>query len=436
MAGSVLASMWSALRRRLASQSGRGLVAASIWQLANYAIPLLTFPYLARVLGVEGFGLIGLASAILAYAGMVTDWGFGYSGTRDVARHKDDPQAVRRIVWSIILAKAVLALLSTLVLGLGLFVTPAVLWPVLLAGLFGLFVSVFNVEWALRGVERLGSFARGSIIGRLAAVPFVYLLVRSEDDVALAMLVAGLGSAFTAALYGYELNRIGLLGRPVFDVRRAWEAARDGAHLFLSTAAMSLYTGTITVVLGMMTGPMQVGLYAGAGRIKAPVQSLLSPISMVFFPRMSAVSAADPEKAAFLARRLLLVQGGLALLLSVALTVTAPVLVHLLLGSAFDEVVPVLRVMAWTIFLVGISNVTGIMIMIPFDMKRQFTRCLILGAVVGLTTVIPLSYSLGALGAAVAALLSEVAVTVSMLVVLARRFAWMRPWAAATATGI
>lgn len=401
-------------------------MAAAIWQLANYAIPLLTFPYLARVLGVEGFGLIGLAGAILGYAGLVVDWGFGFSGTRDIARHKDDPAEVRRILWSIVLAKATLAAICMLAIVVGATFVSASLRPVLLASTIYLVTLPFNLEWVLRGVERLGKFAKGSIIGRLAAVPLVYLLVREPDDVAIAVIASGMGGVFVAIIYGIELQKLGLLGRPSFDVTQSWLSFRESFHLFLSTVAISLYTSSIMVVLGIMSGPAQVGLYAAATRIQTPVRGLLSPISMVFFPRMSALGVADPERASHLARRLLLAQGGFALLLTLALTFAAPLLVTLLLGPGFEDAVPVLRVLAWLILLTGISNVTGIMLMIPFDMKRQFTWCLVLGAVVGTTIVFPLTHFHGALGAAFAALASEFVVTTSMLLVVRRRFSWMR----------
>ena len=84
----------------------RGLAAASIWQGANYLLPLITFPYLARVLGVEGFGLIGMAAAITGYALILVDWGFSLSAAQAVARMRDDLVATSDLIWATVLAKA------------------------------------------------------------------------------------------------------------------------------------------------------------------------------------------------------------------------------------------------------------------------------------------------------------------------------------------
>ena len=413
------------IRRQLLSRSGRGLSAAAIWQLSNYAIPLLTFPYLARVLGAEGFGLIGLAAAIIGYAVMVTDWGLGLTGTQAVAQNQNDPAAIRLLVWDFIFAKALLGGICTGAVAIGIAWAPASLRPLLVVSMLNLVAAVLAVDWVLRGTEQLASLATLSIAGRLTSVPLTYLLVRNSDDLALAILATCLGAILSTALCWIKIARMGLVGLPVLRLGPALEALRSSTHIFLSTAVISLYTSSLIVVLGAVSSPVQVGLFTGARRLRDAVNGALSPFPVVFFPRMSAVSVSDPAGAERLAKRLFVVQGGFALVLSIALTVAAPILVRILLGTGFEQAVPVLRVMAWTIFLTAISNVAGVIIMIPFGMKRYLTYCLVLGAAIGLGTAIPLAYLYGAFGASIAALLAEIAVTTSMLFCLQQRFAWM-----------
>ncbi|MBS7538489.1 flippase [Ancylobacter lacus] len=401
-------------------------MAASIWQLSNYLIPLVTFPYLARVLGVEGFGLVGLATSIMAYALLVTDWGFALTATQAVARHKDDKAAISRIIWSTVAAKFLLAVVCAIcVAGVAIF-GAADLRPVILMALVILFANVFNIDWALRGVGDLGSFASISIVGRVAAIPPLFVLVRDAGDANMAVLTTGIGGVVIAVLSQWRALRLGLIGRPSTSFGAIAEALKDGAHVFGATTVISLYTNTITVVLGMWGGPGEVGLYSAADRIKRPVYSLLSPIGLVFFPRMSTLTTTDEGAAAQMARRLLLFQGGTSFALALALTLFAPLVVRILLGAQFESVVPVLRILGWTVFMVGLSNVLGLMIMLPFGMKKAFTYCIICGAVAGTVSMFPLIYFFGAEGAAAAALISEGAVTTSMLFVLSRRFHWMR----------
>lgn len=423
-----LTSLLTDFRARLSSPSARGLVATSIWQLSNYAIPLLTFPYLARVLGVEGFGLIGLAVAIIGYALMITDWSFGYTATQAVAQNKKSPKTISQIIWDVTFAKAALGAICSLAVIVCAQVVPESLRCVLMAALLNILGAVLSVDWVLRGMGQFARFATTSVLGRLAAIPMIYLLVQGPDDAAMAVIVSAMGGLLSVLLGWAALVKLEVAGRMALRPSAIWKFLADGRHVFSSVAATSFYTNSIAVALGYVSSAHQVGLYAGADRIKRPVHSLLSPISLVFFPRMSDISQSDPPKAVQLAKRLLVVQGGLALMLSILLTLAAPLLVRILLGPAFGEVVPILMVQAWLIFFIGLSNVTAAMIMIPFGMKRELTYCIYTGAILGLALVFPLSYYGGAFGASLAALIAEIGVTVSSFILLMRRFSWLKFW--------
>jgi O-antigen/teichoic acid export membrane protein len=374
--------LWARLcpgRIQLGRATWAGLASTSVWQIANYLIPLLTFPYLARTLGVSGYGVIGVGSAIVSYALLVTDWGFEYSATQAVAREQEDPDAINRILWATVSAKVLLGLLSSgaIIFGALLFVPDPSLKAVLLILTLNVAGSAFNLGWVLRGMELLSKFAAASIIGRLAGVPLVFLLVRRSDQMAEAAFAGTAGGLITAAVTWEMALRMGILRKPRISTRDILMQTKNSAHLFLSTVAINLYTATITVILGATMGMQHVGLFGGADKIKSSVQGLLSPISMVYYPRMSFLASTDPKKARTTSLVLLRTVAGLSLLLSVGLCLTAPIAVRLLLGNDFGAAVPVLRVMSWLIFLVATNTVLADMIMLPFGLKREFLLCIL-----------------------------------------------------------
>ncbi|QYF87652.1 oligosaccharide flippase family protein [Brevundimonas sp. PAMC22021] len=399
----------------------RGLAAASVWQIANYLLPLITFPYLARVLGAEGFGLIGMAAALTGYALILVDWGFSLSGAQAVARMRDDARATSHLIWATVLAKAWLCAAGLAALAVVAALAPADLRLVLLAWALAAPAAVLNLDWALKGAEALGRFAWTSVAGRLLAFPLVFLWVRDAGDAALAALCVSIGALATAMLTLWQARAIGLLRRPHLDACSAWRQLKSGAHVFGSTAAISLYTNTLSVGLGLISGAGQLGLFAMAERIRRSAQGALSPIMTVFFPRMSALHASDPAAAGRLAKRLLLTQGGLAAVLALLLAVLAPALVRLLAGPGADGAVPVLRAMAPLIFLVGLNNALGVMILLPFGLKRAFTSAILAGGAVGLILLWPLATRYGAVGAALTAVAAEVVVAAVMGWAAARR---------------
>ena len=226
----------------------------------------------------------------------------------------------------------------------------------------------------------------------------------------MAALCVSLGALATAMLTLWQARAIGLLRRPCFHVPAAWRQLKAGAHVFGSTAAISLYTNTLSVGLGMIAGAGQLGLFAMAERIRRSAQGALSPILTVFFPRISTLHARDPEAARRTAWRLLRIQGGLAAALALLLAGAAPLLVRLLAGPEAEGAVPVLRAMAPLVFLVGINNALGVTVLLPFGLKRAFTVAILAGGAVGLMLLWPLASRYGAAGAAWTAVAAEVVV--------------------------
>lgn len=419
---------FSDLRGRLRGATWKGLASTSAWQISNYIFPLITFPYLARVLGIWGFGITGMAAAVTSYALLFTDWGFALTATQEVARARNDPAAVNRIVWQTIAAKAVLGILSggAMIAGAYLFVDNGPLRAVLMVSTLNILGSIFSVDWALRGVEAFSKFTMASVVGRAVSVPLVFILVREPGDVVPATIASAAGGLFATALTLAMAHRLAILRRPAGSLHGAWRSLVDGASIFLSTAMISLYTNSLTVVLGLVSGTRQVGIFAASEKIRWPVQGLLTPVRMVFFPRMTFLAGRDPARAHATIRGLLLFQGSIAFFLSAGLCICAPIAVRILLGSGFGPSILVLRILSWLIFIVVLSNVLGEMIMLPFGLKKEFTWSLLAGVLVGGGLAVPFSLWWGAVGTAIAAVSAETAITVVMFAVVAHRLPWFR----------
>ena len=129
-----------------------------VFQAAEYLVPLLTTPYLARVLGVEAFGQIGVATAVVGYFLIVGEWGYAYTAVEAVARNADNPTALRRIFWDVSIGKAALAVLSLSVLIPVTLLVPSLRasWPVIAATALVLVNNFVATHWFLQGLEKLG----------------------------------------------------------------------------------------------------------------------------------------------------------------------------------------------------------------------------------------------------------------------------------------
>lgn len=391
-------------------------------QVANLLLPLITLPYLLRVLGPEQFGAYGLAQAVVTQCVVLADFGFNLSATQRLAQLQGQQQAISRLFWSVQTAKALLALGALVLLALATLLVPrlAAIAPVVLGSAPALVAAVIFPQWLFQGLERMAFITLSSVLARAATIPLVFACVRTPQDAWLAAAIAALAPLLAGLLACGLIAWHGLIGWS--QPRRAdlAEVLRADWPMFTSTAATSLYSTITPVLLGLLTTTHAVGLYSAADRIRQACQSLITPLGQAAFPRINAVMADDRGAGLALVRRLLLLQGGVTLLMSAALWSLAPQIVALVMGPAFGEAVPVLRLLAALPLLIGLSNVLGIQAMLPLGMNTAFSRIVLASAMGNLLLLAALAPPWQARGAATAVLLTECLVTTAMAWVLHR----------------
>lgn len=394
-----------------------------IWQAAQYLVPLITLPYLTRVLGPNQFGLMAIATNIAGYVVVITDWGFSLTANQQIARARSDPDAMRQVFWDTLFVRMALGAGCWLVFLPLLFLVPQLrdMSLILVLAFLQIVGNILTVNWFLQGVEKMGSFATASMIGRLATVPATFLLVRDSGDAGIAVAIQSGSACLTGAVSLFLAMRIA----PLMPVRTSWSGMwiqlREGWHVFLSQAAVTLYAQSNIVVTGFVAGPEAAGLFSGADRLRRALQSLFGPISMSMFPRINTVMTENKKDAFKLMVRVLILQGAFALCLSIATFVMAHWLTTLILGKEFADAYPVMQILAIAPFLVGLSNGLGIQIMLPLSMKKEFSRILLAAGVLNIFLLFPMTYYFNAIGTAITVVATEAFVTVTMSVLLLSR---------------
>ncbi|WP_243028291.1 oligosaccharide flippase family protein [Thermus albus] len=393
--------------------------------VANYLFPLLTVPYLARVLGPKEWGLLAFAQAFAGYLQLVVEYGFGLSATRQVAQARDSLKGRAEILAGVLGAKL---LLSLLILGLAFAIAPLLRdrfhghTPLFWAAVFWALVGAYSPLWYFQGLERMRLVALLDVASRAVALVLLFLLVKGPEDAAKVLLLQGGASLGATALALWLAYR---------EVPWVWprlplvaQALRTGFSLFLFRGAVSLYTLGNTFILGLLAPPQAVGYYAGAEKISKAFLGLFSPIGQALYPRIGHLVHEGREGVREAAR---LARGGLYLLglggvaLGAFVWLSAPLLVRVLLGAGYEEAVPVLRILAFLIPLIALSQVLGIQWMLPQGMDRPFNAIIMGAGLWNLALALLLAPRLQHLGMAMAVVVAEVWVTVAMWVYLRRR---------------
>lgn len=401
----------------------RNIIALFAWQGANYVLPLLTLPYLARVLGPEQFGVLAFSQAVTAYFVLLSDWGFALSAAQAVSRQRLDPQALSRILVDTVWAKCLLALATFLLLLLAIATVPPLRAHalVILCSWLAVPGSVLTLNWFLQGVEKLDRLVAAGLIGKLVTLPLVFLCVKSQGDTWIAALLQSAGGIVAGLVSIHATRRLDMVRWQRPALAGAIMQIRAGAPLFFAAAAVNLYTTTNTVVLGFFASTREVGQFNGADRLRGAAQGLLAPLSQAAFPRVNFLMAHSREEAFRFLRKMLWVQGGIALAISAAMYVLAPLAVHLVLGKGYEASIGLLRWFSLLPFVLALSNVFGIQTMLPLGMNREFSLILMLSGLVNVLMVIPLCMLFGAEGVVASIVIVEIGVTVCMGWLLAAR---------------
>jgi O-antigen/teichoic acid export membrane protein len=410
------------VRRGFRSPVGRNALSLYIIQFANYFLPLITIPYLVRVLGAERFGTLAFGQGLMAYFTVVVSYGFDWSATRKISIERDKMDVISHVAANVWGAKLLLCILSFLTLLLLLRFVPRVhgvstLMIVLFGGVLG---KALFPTWLFQGLERMGPISVVDLFFRALVVAGMFFLVRRPQDF---IVYAGLSSA------GYILAGVAGIGLAFrsFDLRPAWptwagiwESLREGWVLFLSNSSIVLYTTGNAFILGLMASDTVVGYFTAGEKIIRAVGGALGPLSQALFPRFSRLVAESKMRALRWGKRLLFVMGGAGLLLSVATFAEAGIIVRVVLGPDYQSSVSVVRILALLPFLVGVSSVLCIQLMIPFGLERGVLFSILGAGCLNVALAAVLAPVWKADGMAVSVLLAEFFVSAAQFVYLWR----------------
>lgn len=257
-----------------------------VMQGANFILPLLTLPYLVRVLGADKFGLLAFATTTVNYFVILTDFGFNLSATREVSVHRDDHSKINEVFNSVMLVKFVLMLISfvflfVLVFSFEKFRNDSIVYFLTFGTVVG---QVFFPVWFFQGMERMKYITYLNILSKSIFTIAIFVFVHKQEDylfvpalTALGFIVAGVWSlALIKKDFGVKFKLVS------FSTARNY--FMDSSQYFLSRISVSIYTSSNAFVLGLFTNNTVVGYYSMAEKLYQALQALYFPLVNAVYP--------------------------------------------------------------------------------------------------------------------------------------------------------
>ena len=389
-------------------------------QFAEYILPMITVPYLARVLQPAGWGMVVYAQNFSGWMILVLEYGFGYSATREIARHRDDPDRHAEVARGVVGANIFLLLPSILIALIARFTVPAFrghngyLWLALAIAIS----QGIRPFWYFQGIEKMKFPAWLNVFGRACVAVGIFLFVKSPaHGWRVLALQAGMGGIVTAVIAAKMYKGISFR---LPALKQSMIAFKAGWTIFLSRSAVSLYTMANTFILGFFVSSVGVAYYGGAERIVLMIVGLMTPITQALYPRMIHLAANDREKASDAIRKGLVFFGIVGLVTGGALILAAPLVIRLLLGPSYRPAIGVLRVASLVIPAAAVSNILGLQWMLPFGMDRAFNRIVVCAGILNVILAVVLSPRFGPVGTAWSVVAAQAFVSTAMYLTLLR----------------
>lgn len=397
------------------SRAGRNFRALALGQLLARMLAFFTTAYLARVLGPEGFGVVGFAFALTGYFALAVTAGLNTVGATQVAEDRDRATAVASDVMGVRILLATVAFALSALLTLVLPKPAAVKWVIVLMGLT-YFTRAVGTEWVHKGLERNERVARSLILTEVVQITLVLLFVGSADDVLRVPLALFLAQATSAVYLLVPLAREGLPGP---DLARGLAIFRGAFSLTLTKLMRTaLYTMDI-LFIGFLLGERSVGLYDAPGRIGLFVVALSGALVFSFLPDFARAREQGPESStAVLARALGFASFMIAPLLVGGTLVAEPLLVALF-GTPYGEGAIVLKLVLARVSLIFFRDTLESVLVVYRRLTPEMwvmSGATVLAAILNVV-LIP---RLGIEGAALATLVTEVAVVAGQIFLVRR----------------
>lgn len=255
-------------------------------QIVSYVIPLISLPYLSRVLSVDKFGLVFFAFAFMQYFIILTDYGFGLSATREIAVNRHNKNNLSNIFSAVTCAKILLLILSFILLCIMLLFIPK-LQENSVVFLLSFFMVVGNAlypVWFFQGMERMKYITFLNILAKTIFLILIFIFVKSENDYIIVPLLNSIGFIVSGIIGMYfAINK---LGAKLYIPK--WSAIKKqlaySSEFFLSRVSVSAYTNTNTFCLGLIGSNIMVGYYVAAEKIYQAMNGIQQPLNQALYP--------------------------------------------------------------------------------------------------------------------------------------------------------
>lgn len=380
-----------------------------MFQILAIITPIITTPHLARRLGPSGNGIYGYTISIVTYFILFGSLGINLYAQREIAYVQDNKKKRSKVFSEIFILKTITMIISMICFYLIFCINGqyAVYFQILLLEMVA---NIFDISWLYSGLEEFKTISIRNIFIRLLSVTMILTLIKGPNDVHRYIFIYTFTTLISSLALWLNLKKYAVFTTKKLNLKKHIKPA---IALFVPQIAVQVYVVLDKTMIGSILNDMnEVGYYEQAQKVIKILLTVITSVGTVMMPRIAKEFADNnTERIKAYMKKTFNFMFLFAFPLLFGIIVVSHKFVPLFFGLGYDDVIPILCLMSSVILFIGISNVVGVQYLLPLKKQKEYTISVVTGAIVNLILNFILISNLKSIGACIATVVAEAAVT-------------------------
>lgn len=381
------------------------------YQLLTLLLPLITVPYVSKILGASGIGDYAFTYANTQYFVLFGMVGITLYGNREIAYVRDNPKKLKETFFSIYMLQLMTTTISLLLFSLFFIYLNHQEYRVLYAvqGIT-ILAALFDISWLFMGLEQFKKTVVRNTLVKLVSLISIFIFVKQPTDIIIYAAILSLSNLIGNLTFWVYIPKIFTLKD--IKVSRISVHLKASLALFIPQIAIQIYVLLDRTLLGILSNTVEVGYYENSQKIVKIILTLATAIGTVMMPKIAnTVASGDLDKVKYYIRNSFFFVSALSFPLTFGLMGIARQLSPWFFTDQFEGIDTLLIISSSIILAISWSNVIGTQLLIPLNKVKEFTVSVTTGAIINLILNLMILKYLGAVGACISTIIAEFAVT-------------------------
>ena len=391
---------------------------------SSLLFPLITFPYVSRIIMADGIGKVQFFSSIINYIVILTGIGIPMYAIREIARVRDNQKELSKTtveIMSLNLLLNVFGYFAVAILCMSVVKIQEEVFLFLLLS-SSIVLTTIGCPWFYSGIEDFKYVTARGLIVQIASVTLLFTMVKTSDDLMYYGAYTVIANIGNNVLNFIRLRKFISIKVIEWNSINPWRHFKPAMAIFVFNLITSIYVNLDSIMLGSLSTTESVGYYTAATRVTHMLVIFVTSLGAVMLPRLSnLVNKGQHEEFFRLANKSYRFVLMLSFPICMGIISVAPTLIRLFCGDTFEPSIQTLQIMAPIVIAIGISNLIGVQVLYPLGKIKLVTASTCIGAIVNIIMNLLLIPKYAQDGAGIATVFAEISVSLTQFII-ARKY--------------